>query len=103
MEVVLTQSVYDPIDMVQKVRFSWVEPKANGEFITKYQVKIMKNDGLGTTYLEELTDCDASKQQVIGNMRCEIPMTVLRAEPFSYRKGMLIRAIARAYNLFEWG
>jgi hypothetical protein len=36
MEVVLTQSVYDPIDMVQKVRFSWVEPKANGEFITKY-------------------------------------------------------------------
>jgi hypothetical protein len=30
-------------------------------------------------------------------------MTVLRAEPFSYRKGMLIRVIARAYNLFEWG
>ena len=61
MEVVLTQSIYDPIDTVQKVRFKWVEPLANGEFITKYHIKIMKNDGLGSTYLEELTDCDASK------------------------------------------
>ena len=63
----------------------------------------MKNDGLGNTYLEELTDCDGSKPTVITNMYCDVPMTVLRAEPFSYRKGMLIRAIARAYNLFEWG
>jgi hypothetical protein len=103
MEVLMTESIYDPIDEIQKVRFSWIEPLANGEFITKYQIKFMRNDGLGNNYLEELVNCDGSDIQVITNMYCDVPTTVFRAEPFAYRRGVLIRAIARAYNLFEWG
>jgi hypothetical protein len=36
-------------------------------------------------------------------MRCDIPFTSLRIEPYKLRRGELVKVIARAYNLFEWG
>jgi len=43
-------------------------------------VLILKSDG---TYLQELNNCDGSSQTVINAKSCIIPLTILRASPFS--------------------
>jgi hypothetical protein len=79
MEILNTDSFIDELDGVSKIRISWVEPEPNGEY------------------------CDGSDLQIIANMYCDIPMTVLRAEPYKLTKGQLIIVVARAFNLYEWG
>jgi len=85
MEIVGTETYYDIIDEVQKVRISWQEPLANGEFITKYQIKIQKYDA--SQFIEDLVHCDGSNAQIIANMRCDIPFQYLRGEPYKLRRG----------------
>lgn len=101
MEIVYTESFVDLIDGVSKVRIEFEEPEPNGESITKYQILIQKSDGVN--YAEDLTHCDGSNAQVIANLYCDIPMTVFRAAPYNLAKGTLIKVIARAYNLYQWG
>jgi len=101
MDIVITDTLIDPVDNISKVRISWSEPIANGEFITKYQIMILKYGGV--INLEDLIYCDGSQQQIILNMYCDIPMTTLRVEPYNLVKGTVIQARVRAYNLFEWG
>lgn len=101
MEIVYTDSFVDAIDGISKVRITFSEPEANGEYISKYQIMVQKYDGV--TFIEDTTHCDGSDSQVIANMYCDIPMTTLRAAPYSLTKGMLIKVIARAYNLYQWG
>ncbi len=55
MEIVITESIIDPIDQLSKVRIYFEEPEANGEYISKYQILIQKKDG---SFAEELTHCD---------------------------------------------
>lgn len=101
MEILSTDSFVDELDGISKIRISFTEPEPNGEFITKYQIKVQTWDLV--TFIEDTVDCDGSQLQIIANMYCDIPMTVLRAAPYSLTKGMLIKVIGRAYNLYEWG
>lgn len=58
MDIVYTDSIIDPIDGLSNIRISWDTPEANGEFISKYQIKILSSDGV--TYYENLANCDGS-------------------------------------------
>lgn len=101
MEIVYTDSFIDELDGISKIRISWQEPEPNGEFITKYQIKVQTWDL--STFVEPIQYCDGSDPQTIANMYCDIPMTVLRADPYKLSKGQLIIVVARAFNLYEWG
>jgi hypothetical protein len=60
---------------------TWVAPASNGNVISKYSVLIRQSDG--TTYSEELTDCDGSDTTILTNTVCNIPAQNLNSAPFS--------------------
>lgn len=62
------------------VEISWTAPTNNFFAIDQYQILIQKKDG---TFYEDLTYCDGSTSQVISDLKCLVPMSVLRAAPYS--------------------
>lgn len=83
------------------VRISWTAPNSNAEPITKYKIEILQADG--TTFTESLLYCDGSSSIILANMYCLVPMSVLRASPYSLTYGTIVKAQASAYNQFGWG
>lgn len=57
----------------------------------------------GSTYTEETNYCDASTATIIADKYCLVPMTVLRASPYSLSYGTLVVAEVQAYNAKGWG
>jgi hypothetical protein len=74
-----------------KVRISWPKPEINGDEIDEYQVLIKQKDG---TFAEQEVYCDGSQPAIITSRQCEIPLTVLRAAPFS----LVVKVQARNGN-----
>lgn len=70
------------------VRITWSSPYSNSDPITKYKIEIL--DKLGNTWNEDLTNCDGSQSIIISALTCVIPMSVLRASPFSLVYGDLV-------------
>jgi hypothetical protein len=55
-------------------------PDANSDTITAYKIEV----GHGaSSWSEEATSCDGSSSAVMTAMGCTIPMSALRAAPFS--------------------
>ena len=81
-----TQTVND------KVEISWSAPFNNYESIDKYLVKVKTADA-SPTYIQELVNCDASTIEVIAFLKCRIPVSVLRASPYSLPAGTLVVAL----------
>lgn len=78
------------------VTISWSAPYNGGNPITSYQVLIQHQDGV--TLSEELSYCDGSQLAIITARRCEIPLTTLRAAPFSLGLDQLVTAQVAATN-----
>lgn len=57
----------------------------------------------GVTYAEEATYCDGSLAAVVDSLSCHVPMSVLRAAPYSLVYGDLTVAKVRAANSVGWG
>jgi len=53
----------------------------------------------GTTYSEELTNCDGTDTNIMSNLECDVPMTVFLASPFLLSEGDLIEVVVVATNV----
>jgi len=77
------------------VIITWSAPDNGGSPITGYTVTIGQSDL--TTYSTELTHCDSSSSTTT---TCTIPVTVLRASPFSLSWGSSVYAKVLASNIY---
>jgi hypothetical protein len=62
------------------VEISWVPPSSNGAAILTYKILLQHADG---SFAEDVTLCDGSDSLVISDLYCSIPMSALRAAPYS--------------------
>lgn len=63
-------------------RIAWSAPASNGgTAITAYKIVIRQNDD--STFSENTEYCDGSSSTIVANLYCDIPMTTLRAAPYS--------------------
>jgi antitoxin (DNA-binding transcriptional repressor) of toxin-antitoxin stability system len=82
------------------VKLHWVAPDPKGSPLTEYEILIRTAAG---TFLEEATYCRGSLSAVVESRYCHVPMTVLRAAPYSLQYGALVVAKLRARNAVGWG
>lgn len=85
-----------------QVRISWIAPYDNGATITQYLIEIKQNPSEGSSYFQELVNCDGSKVDVYSLLSCDIPMDSLRAVPFHLQYNQLIQARVSALNIIGW-
>ena len=83
------------------MRISWVAPSNNYKTITAYAIEIL--NAAGSLYLSEATYCDGTSSEVVANLYCEVPVSVLRAAPFSLLLQNLVVARVRAINMLGAG
>lgn len=83
------------------VMISWTAPHDGSDSITSYKIEIA--DTAGTTWTEDLTDCDGSDGTILTNMYCIIPMSTLTAGPYSYAFDELVEVRASATNSIGTG
>lgn len=81
------------------VRIDWTPPYANSEPITAYRIIIQQANGV---FSEQIEDCDGSDATNIANTYCDIPMTVLRAAPYSLVQKAIVIAKVSAKNVIGW-
>jgi hypothetical protein len=62
---------------------------------------VLESDG--TTYTEDLTDCDASDSGIMSNMYCDLPMASLWASPYLLSFGETVYAKVAATNAIGQG
>lgn len=81
------------------VKVTLVAPSDNSETISAYKVEFAH----GASWSEASTACDGSSATVLSNMYCIVPMSTLRAAPFSLVFDDAIQVRAQAYNAYGWG
>lgn len=64
---------------------SWAAPYYGGSVITSYVIQILKSDN--STYSVDLADCDGSNVAYLASQTCTIPITSVKALPFSLTWG----------------
>ena len=74
---------------------TWVEPDSGGSPITGYRIRFVLNDGV--TYSTEPTNCDQSSSTATS---CTVPVTALKAAPFSLDWGTSVYAKVTAINVY---
>jgi len=74
---------------------TWSEPDNGGSPITGYTVSLIQSDAI--TYSTELTNCDRASSTLT---TCTIPVTFLRASPFSLAWGTSVYAKVIATNIY---
>ncbi len=74
---------------------SWAAPDNGGSPITGYIVKIRQSDA--TTFSIDTVNCEMSTSTAT---TCTIPVTALRAAPFSLDWGTNVHATVLAINLY---
>ena len=75
---------------------TWTAPTDGGATITAYLVKIYCR-GTDTWHAETL-NCDGSNPSIVSAKTCTIPLTVLKAAPFSIAVLDVIQAECSAIN-----
>ena len=96
----IVTTFYDAVDPLEIV-IDFTPPSSNGAPIDKYDILIA--DTTGTTFSTELTTCSGLDSQVISDTFCNIPLTTLRAAPFSLVYGQLVVVKIAAHNSNGWG
>jgi hypothetical protein len=84
-------------DDFNSLKVGWGMPADGSATITAYRVEILAADSV--TWIEELTDCDATGQTIVDELQCFIPITTLLAEPFLHPWGAAIYARVAAINI----
>ena len=82
------------------IHISWDAYVTNGDPIDKAYIYILESDGV--TYSLETTYCDGTTSTIYTNRYCEIPMTTLRASPFSLTVLTEVVAKVQAHNSYGW-
>ena len=84
-------TTWQPDDVV----INWTAPNNGGSPITGYTVKIRQSDF--TTFTVHTASCDMS---VSTATTCTVPVTALRAAPFSLEWGTNVHATVTAINAY---
>ena len=92
-----------PVTLIENiyVKISWDYPVDNSDTVTTYDVQILQSDG--QTFSADLQDCDGSNPAIIQKLYCFVPMTVLRASPFTLQFEDYVTVKVRAMNTIGWG
>jgi hypothetical protein len=77
------------------IAFVWVEPGTGGAPITAYELLI---EEAGAGFSVQAGYCDGSTAGVLAARKCEVPLTTLRAAPYSLALDADVRAKVRASN-----
>jgi hypothetical protein len=78
------------------VTIQWTEPVTNGAAILSYDIQVREADE--TTFSNVLSHCDGSLASVVNALSCTIPVSILRAAPFSLPWGTNVHAQLYATN-----
>lgn len=78
------------------VKVEWQAPNNRGSTITAYIIKIRHSDDI--TYSQETTSCDGADPTIVSDLYCKIPISSLRALPFSLQWGSQVYATVIAVN-----
>jgi hypothetical protein len=81
-------------------RVAWSEPDDKSAAIEEYEIRLRAADGV--TLAEETTYCEGSRSAIVESRYCLVPMTTLRAAPYSLGYGELVAAVLRARNAIGW-
>lgn len=79
------------------VVITWSAPFYNGGTITSYTVTIM--DSRGSTWTEDLVNCDGSDSSIVSATQCTIPQSVLTYPPYFLSSGDFVFARVVATNV----
>lgn len=82
------------------VKIAWTAPSSNNVAIDAYKIEIISSNGV--TYFEDLIHCDGTDSTIITNLYCLIPMTTLRASPYSLILSTVVAAKISAHNSRGW-
>lgn len=78
-------------------------PLARGDPVIDYEILILQHSSNGGLYISETEYCDGTDSTVISTTRCIIPMSTLRASPFSLTLGTILNVKVRARNVIGYG
>lgn len=78
------------------VTVTWTAPTTNGAPITAYIITVRQSDG--ATYSVDSVNCNGSVSSIVTLRSCTIPVTALRASPYSLAYGTSIFAKVTAIN-----
>jgi len=76
----------------------WSAPNDNGSEVIGYKIYIRQSDGV--TYSLETDNCDGSTEALVLATQCTIPVSVLKAAPFSLPWGSNVFAKVIGYNIY---
>jgi len=79
------------------IRISWLAPNNRGQTITAYIVKIRTGDGVS---FQADASCDGSLSTVVSDLSCKVPISVLRAQPYSLAWGQTVVETVIAVNSY---
>lgn len=79
------------------VEIDFDAPTSNGGSpILSYQIVIRHNDGV--TFSEDTVNCNGADSQIISELKCQVPVSILRAAPFELEWGTSVYAKVAAIN-----
>ena len=82
------------------VTITWLAPADGSDPITAYEIEIQDTGG---SWVVESTYCDGTDAAELSGRTCTVPMSVLRASPFSLAFDALVTVRASAQNSYGWG
>lgn len=81
---------------MQNIFVQWSAPYDGGSPLTSYTIQIRHKDG--TTFSEDLTDCDGTDTTIIAEAKCTVPIATLRST-YGYDYGDSIWAKVKTANI----
>ena len=84
----------------ENIEIRWTAPFNNYESLDAYRVAVKGSSG---AFIEDLSNCDASKPEIMVELRCRIPVSALVAAPYSLPPGAVVVAKVQARNARGWG
>jgi hypothetical protein len=74
-------TVVSTTNVADEVMLAWNAPVDNGATVTAYRIFIVQHDGV--TYSEETVQCVGTDPTLVSTRECVVPLTLLRAAPYS--------------------
>lgn len=87
-------TTWSPDDVI----ITWVAPDNGGSAITSYTITIRESDL--TTFTEDSVNCDGTNSGIVSALTCTIPVSVLKAAPYSLPWGADVYAKVLATNIY---
>lgn len=94
----MTFQIIDQLNTLNQVnvRLEWVQPYNGGSVVTSYRIQFRKHDSDEYASLGDY--CDGSNPEVVSQLYCNVPFSVLREEPLNLEYDDLVQAQILAVN-----